>query len=198
MERKLELADIAGYLPYSLKVERYCMIDEYMETLNVVGCMTNISNMPPALWLRCTEGRGDFMEHICLCKPILHSMSDLTKPMTHPDINNGEEFVPIEYISFEILGNYTPNKWEVKKGRDTIDGEIVRQSIGIEYSDNLGGGQYAVCFSKGNTSVHIRNANGDMVDTRCTMMVIEFLQKTHFDYLGLIDQGLAIDINTIE
>ena len=82
-ERKLELKDIAGYLPYELKVRhgRMCDDGKYHETVRKFG-----SN--DFVYLR--DG-NDIIGKFDKIIPILRPLSDLYKPIMH----NGKEIVPI-------------------------------------------------------------------------------------------------------
>jgi hypothetical protein len=87
MKRKLELKDIAGYLPYNLKCQyKYVIVESY------------------GVWrLECGKLFYDFSY-----KPILRPLSDLYRTITH----NGKEIVPI----VECAKMVKPNcKWALSK-----------------------------------------------------------------------------------
>ena len=108
-------------------------------------------------------------------KPILRPLSDLTKEIEH----NGEIFVTALKL-LELNGK--PNR-DLK--RIKFDGSFIYEpnySYGktILGEENLDWFISEALYTKG---VSLKNAN--------------FLFKYHFDVFGLIEKGLAIDINTL-
>ena len=87
MERKLELRDIAGYIPYGL------FVSDDTEIRPVRISVVNIENIIDS----------------CKCKPILRPVSDLYKTIVH----NGKEIVPIVECAKIALGN---DDWMCSEG----------------------------------------------------------------------------------
>lgn len=137
---KIEIKHIAPYLPYGVRIRRmsdhgYPIRDFTLQGLSTNGCYGEEGIVPV-----------EFKK----CKPILRSLSDLTKEIEH----NGERFVP-----GDKLINLRFKKTPVEHWGDVChDG-----SVGLE----------------------------DME------FIMSRLYEWHFDIEGLIDQGLAIDKNTI-
>ncbi len=167
--RKLELADICMYLPYGLKVQ----IGDYDDYLYYVSEECGISDKeisPNSFEVSRVDMSGylyfldDYTDesHIETIKPILRPMSDLTKPMTHPDVNGGVEFVPID---------------------------LFIPTLGCIVEVNYINGRELQIFIKTDSST-IMNIH------YLSISDFKLLAKLHFDYQNLIDQGLAIDINT--
>jgi hypothetical protein len=84
---KIELKELAGYLPYGLKVILG----------SIVRNITAVSIDSPFVFVDAYEGSRDKqMAGVENIKPILHPLSDLLKEIEH----NREKFTPIEW--FEI------------------------------------------------------------------------------------------------
>lgn len=127
---KLNLKHLAAYLPYNLQM----IFEKSRRIITMQACFDNGS----LHIIDCNEG-NEYMLSKWKFKPILRSLSDLTKEINH----NGETFVPIEKL-----------KWEDTKGK-------FNASEPLSYLD------------------------------------AQSLLSWHFDIYGLINAGLAIDINTI-
>ena len=101
MERKLELKDIAGYLPYDL----------YMEYKGANGIHSGVCKILAADFDGVKVYGFDFWVFYRQIKPILRPSSDLYRPVMH----NGKEVVPIVelakitrpslYCEFDKLNN---------------------------------------------------------------------------------------------
>ena len=91
----MELKHIAPYLPYGLKIS----VDIYGQK-SEIGILYGANNKQ----LELLEIRETITESFNyeFCKPILRSLSDLTKEIEH----NGERFVPIEWLRKEYTGFY--------------------------------------------------------------------------------------------
>lgn len=173
---KLELKNLAPYLPYSLKF--YVDMFEFTE-----------GNSKPEMRLL-TMGNDVTM---CLKygKPILRPLSDLTKETLH----NGEKVIPLIEIA-KIISFYEIEKIEsYSKSGDAviyfIDSKGFKRGVDIFLSPE-GYLQY---------NFYTRNEKWaeDWTSLRIDhLRVTNQLLEWHFDVFGLIDAGLAIDINTIE
>tara|TARA_R110000822_G_scaffold185428_1_gene324573 strand:- start:75 stop:497 length:423 start_codon:yes stop_codon:yes gene_type:complete len=139
---KLELKDLAPYLPYGLKIKTNNQI-RVMSVAVLTTTENSISNI--------IYGVGH--------KPILRPLSDLTK-----EINiDGDYFIPIYLL----------------------------KNIRYEFESDLSFGF---------------DPQSDGYTCHCSSQYLEFseyyeinskLFEWHFDVFGLIEKGLAIDINTI-
>lgn len=100
--------------------------------------------------------------------PALHPLSDLTKEIEV----NGERFVPYKELEKELL----------------LEG-VVR--FGVEPHNKWVG------FCIGNNCIlPIHDDDGEVL-SECSLGIVEKLFEWHFDVFGLIKNGLAIDINTL-
>ena len=87
MERKLELKDIAGYLPYELKVIEYVFSEIHTIKLDII--------------------KNLFLDRV---KPILRPLPDLYKEITN---NGSEQFIPIVELAKIAFPNI---KWKLASG----------------------------------------------------------------------------------
>jgi len=186
----LTLADLAPYLPYGLKV--VSKINNYSYTL-LGACKDEI--------LIQDDLNGWYATNIF--KPILRPLSDLTKDIEH----NGERFVPIielyknssEYYNSKDFDYEFIDSWGAKgnilkvyhnRAKDEYT-EFVYSNLSFRKDTR---------FEKGSYNFGMCLPHPIRVDDK--IHNIYFLQKLlfkwHFDVLGLIDKGLAIDINSIE
>jgi hypothetical protein len=115
-------------------------------------------------------------------KLLLRPLSDLTKPIKH----NGETFVPMEKLCNDFC-NRTPCNPEF--GTSKI----------LMHADNGGGLKWWFVYHRNKMTFELSDDNRDM--SNHTIPQYEMFQKLfewHFDIFGLIERGLAIDINTIQ
>lgn len=110
--------------------------------------------------------------HFDEIKPIHRPLSDLTKEIE----NNGERFVPIAEL-LKLKYPYERN-YDSKYGLITIDGEGYPKAF---YT-------YRANFDIMINPYNIRELH---------YWIVEKLLSWHFDLYGLIESGLAIDINTL-
>lgn len=185
MENKLELKDVCGYLPYGLKVQRTDTKTICIIHIDKLSCFDDESNI--MVYLK--RGMPD--------KPILRPMSDLTKEIT----DNGKTFVPIIELAkanYLIAPNFN-NDYELLNG----DNGYQCSFIYSPYKDRKRRFVFQVykngdiqCFScdpksyseKSNTAKHCAVLTNKLSD---------LLHSWHFDIRGLINKGLAIDVNTL-
>ena len=174
MERKLELKDIACYLPYGLETTTdrtseihtiYCMRDKYFYITGFDGIIL-----------------------IEFCKPILRPLSDLYKTIIH----NGKEIVPIVELA-KIA--FPRHKHFILRPKNGIRDERCVLFCGnldlydFEYN-SIDSAFY--CF--GSSSGFIR----EYKLTPNQYQLFDYLNELKIDYRGLIDVGLAIDCNTLD
>jgi hypothetical protein len=169
MERKLELKDICGYLPYKLKV-----LYEHSDTATV-----EVINIKGGVQL-CEKGdwrKYHILKEIEKCKPILRPLSDLYKTITH----NGKEIVPL----LELAKMAFP-KFHFEMGKALCFTEDTHYGIlQFYYSD---GSFLANLVDRSSRYARIDNQH----------QLFDYLHELKIDYRGLIDSGLAIDANTLE
>ena len=115
-------------------------------------------------------------------KPILHTLSDLTKPIEH----KGEKFVPIEKIGKTIEPNgtfeYGEFGWNCATGGDDY------QDYYLEISKDLKFNFWCGSKYEGGYVTLEENIHFDII-----LKLIEY----HFDIAGLIEKGEAIDVNRL-
>lgn len=174
---ELELKHLAAYLPYSLKIQG--------QTHGEIQEMTGL-NSGVVMVNHDTKGWADFFD----IKLILRPWSDLTKEIEH----NGEKFTPLMEL-FMLIHDY----------------HLVQCNYGnLDYSDNNVSYQiddewnHVISFEKEEIDLSY-----DKFEQRFALMkewdVLDFyyiemhekLKEWHFDIYGLIESGLAIDINTL-
>jgi hypothetical protein len=170
MEQKLELKHIAPYLPYGLKGAA-CCLDGYYEPIELGELMrieTGITRSGDTGEVWLVL--DDIEVPIIEFKPILRPLSDLKNIIEV----NGEKFVPIERL-FEIK---YPEL--VSRGREYY----------IEFVPN-----WVLC--SGNwTATSLKISLSDIYSNY--YWLVQKLIEWHFDIFGLIEKGLAIDINTLK
>lgn len=110
-------------------------------------------------------------------KPILRPLSDLTKEIEH----NGERFVPIFEI-YNIVNNISHvqrKKLKAVLNKD-LNGKYVSKAI-LDFK-----GKFNAIYIKHNEVL------------KCSYEVIQKLLEWHFDIFSLLENNLAIDINTLK
>lgn len=158
--RKLELKDVAGYLPYGLKCHAMGEINEdnspilhKLTGLDIDGCDIFADIIP------CND--DTFSSSVALedVYPILRPMTDITKKIVVEGYNENKPFIP----SSVIRESFNPT--EQNDVFVATDG-IINEYCYLRYEEITSS--------------------------------IDLLNQWHFDYRGLIQKGLAIDINTIK
>lgn len=184
---KLELKHIVGYLPYQLKGQ-YINEDGDVEMIHVLGFHDNgilsyeNNSRPSRRWIdwsvcRTLQKRSSyfFIENF---KPILRPMGDIVNPC----LKDGK--IPVEEIAKIHIG---------------YDEAIEDSDFKAEYSFSR---QMRIDITWLNPISKERLYSDDLfIQTDRTHLnrywVNEWLYQHHFDTHGLIEQGLAIDINTL-
>jgi hypothetical protein len=163
--RTLELKDIAGYLPYGLKV--LIKMDD-----NIIGTVIGEINDYMRVF---GEDAEDYFEESDEMLPILRPLSDLYRTITH----NGKEIVPIVECAKISLPEY---EWKFEDTTSAI-ANIGDNNARFNYSEN------SKSFFAYYNSIEAPNNQYKLFD---------FLHELKIDYRGLIDEGLAIDANTLD
>lgn len=166
---ELGLKHLAPYLPHGLDTE-----------YNLISVDPNYPNE-----FR-TKKLNENTISFCLkyCKPILRPLSDLTKEIKH----KGNVFIPLEKISEDFTSeidfiDVDRALWQVMNPYGTIDYSLWFETINI-----------------GDESIIIEHLNCNGKDNQNIITYRRYFQlcKWHFDVFGLIEKGLAIDINDIK
>jgi hypothetical protein len=170
---KLELKHLAPYLPYELNgIVEYSEDDKQIIKLHTEDGQNNVVGI--ADWFRGYT-----------CKPILRPLSDLTKEIEV----NGEKFVPIVELA-KKNSYYGIN--EVKKVFVSADCYCVR------YLDNKNiERQFEYCNGENKNFFIYCVWNELRCDCYNVLSLYQYLLEQHFDIFGLIEKGLAIDINSL-
>lgn len=171
MEKKLELKHLVGYLPYKLKAEMLDYKSDYVgkQFDTVIGFHQWDSR--DLYWSALTIGGSK--PELNRIKPILRPLSDLTKEIEV----NGEKFVPIVKLA-EI--NLRQFNWKMVNNSDRA------------YSEKLN------CeFYFNGIDFRVVNQNYDGVATK-QFQLFQKLFEWHFDFQNLIENRLAIDVNTLQ
>lgn len=144
-KEKLTLKELAGYLPYGLKIRMNNTCNVYK-----VNGLKRVDGMIKILLFQSIDLYTDE------CKPILRPLYDLTKEIEV----NGKKFVPCDILfsidSFDIIAGYNSKKYaeEFISSKNIMD----------------------ICYD---------------------YVFWQKLQELHFDIHGLIERGLAININDL-
>lgn len=155
---KLELKQLAPYLPYGLKCV-ICFPYEDVETAIQYNQLANLIGANSYAGLFDNQFDDQCMDGF---KPILRPLSDLTKEIEV----DGKKFIPIERMIIQFSSEY-------------------------KYCDN---GMIKTFQSLDDTILLFIN---NKIAPECHYGIARVLFKWHFDVFGLIEKGLAIDINTI-
>ena len=178
MERKLELKDIAGYLPYGL----HCYSKKLQENIPIYGHKSNrlLCGCYDLQFYKHLNIDGFFIgDKINNFKPILRPLFDLYKTITH----NGKEIVPIVKLAKIAFHNYEWSNWIVWDNKSiaiTREDEVI---IGVFDFEKEG----CYFFSTLKDDVPLKNLP----------QLFDYLNELKIDYRGLIDSGLAVDVNTL-
>lgn len=180
----LQLKDIAAYLPYRLKFvikDGTVLRMDVLQTrgYNVWAHQKYIRGMKDEndinykfLSSQNCSGHGFYLRGI---KPILRPMSDLIKPLedrTIPLI----ELAKIAFTNRESDFSLEKNKVQISAGRHV----------------------YYLFYWNENEFCMIYSADllGRIIPNQ--VQLFDYLNEHHFDYRGLINKGIAVDINTLK
>jgi hypothetical protein len=173
--RKLELKDIVGYLPYDLQVYNEQQDSKIDTIIGIFQEKFDFEHWSPL--------NSDIENY----KPILRPMSDLTKSIVVKGYNDDKKFVPIVALaerSFEIEIDAVTGFAQNGKCRGV--------SFIFDYVE------YGFSYSEDTDSFHtqiISPKQNIIADNQSQLF--DLLNQWHFDYRNLIEDGLAVDINTI-
>jgi hypothetical protein len=206
--RKLELKDIVGYLPYKMLFEYKGNILR-MDTIQRFGynvwaqqkyykSKKNVKDINYSFLSKSNcSGYGFYIKGI---KPILHPMSDLTKPITVDDYNNGKDFVPLFELAKTAYKEVYDKCILIKNVASEISSNPKANDIYEVGNFSLKDGMFEV-IEYGEVIKRNKKDSEPFVEIvhiplkQCSYY--DLLNQWHFDYRGLIDAGLAVDINTV-
>ena len=181
--KTLQLKDIACYLPYGLKFF-YKRIDDEPALLHTLDGITIEEDMNDNYDLRFLVGDDAYcwmsdspkilVEYTTSWfKPILRPISDLYKPLEDGTI----PIVELAKISFPNAAN-----WDYCKGDNYSFSDL----------DNV-----RFIYNAEENAFLILGYDSSIMFAKNQIQLFDYLSEHHFDYRGLIEKGLAIDINTI-
>jgi len=181
---KLELKHLAPYLPYGLAalsengIKRNVVVNHFTYKLDTVG-LNHLLN---------------FNNPIFIHKPILRPLFDLTNSITH----DGNTFIPLLELAnsnYYIKSNLS-NKFDLfQKNNDSYYIAYSSKESINKYQFNVGtfdekGGDNNLYFRFYSHNNRERNHYSDITNYQNMFL-------WHFDVFGLIEKGLAIDINNL-
>lgn len=183
MKRELTLTDIAGYLPYGLKLlDRKHGMTTVWEWQSAACCDWNGEEKVEMI------SGEKYSEELVMASPILRPMSDLTKEITH----RGETFVPMVEIG-KLLGYDNLKKYE-------IDG-VVEYGFETRYADDAQGYIFGWHQASQSFGVWYDEIDEDSPSVeRLVMNIYAFdkLAEWMFDCRGLIPAGLAVSVHDLK
>lgn len=115
-------------------------------------------------------------------KPLLRPMSDL-----YVERNGKIDIVELAKMSEYP---YSTAKWEIEKNKCMAETDTFFYEFWIE--------DYIPFITEYSKNIFGEVLGEDTVQAFSPIMFFEYLFANHYDVFGLIDQGLAIDINTIK
>lgn len=188
--RKLELKDVSGYLPYGMRFQeqKYHTIlrmdsiesrnsHQIWATQKYIKGVKDVNDINYLyLSARNCSGEGFRMKDI---KPALHPMSDLIKSIAVKGYNKNKEFIPLIELAKYDTGN-EGLEYELKRNTDPSHADY-----------------YISITIKGNPEPCIYSFSKNAEYEGVSMWELDFLNQWMFDYRGLIDAHIAIDINKI-
>lgn len=171
--KELELKHITCYLPYGLKLDLGGKSKNH--NLFMISHFGSVFTICQGKKLHLT----DISNKISLpdIKPILRPISDLKNKITY----KGKTFVPL----IELADIYHPyHHWYIDKGEVFCD------------DWNIDTGAYFM-FDYGQFYLY-ENCGIGMKENVSQIELFDKLNEWLFDYRGLINSGLAVDVNTLE
>lgn len=165
---KLELKHLAGYLPYGLK----------MELLGFPFTQI-LGKHYRTLELDCGHDFHFYLQENKV-RPILRPLSDLTKEIEV----NGEKFIPLVKL-FDIVFGIEHEEFVIST--PAVCMRISDSTQKLEFDER------ANCF----WCEELNNDGNEWSPPHNQLELFQKLYEWHFDIHGLIEKGLAIDINTL-
>ena len=178
-QRKLELFEICGYLPYGL------LFDTFYGVIKLTGLQSG-ALIPEEI----SEIDGKYEQYeLEDVKPILRPISDLYKTITH----NGKEIVPIVELAKIAYPYYD---WEIANKmafRDINKKEFIdREFFGCKKSERVKLHRIDI----GYFYTIYRCDNIENIPNQVELF--DFLHELKIDYRGLIDAGLAVSVYDLD
>lgn len=170
---KLQLKQLAGYLPYGLKMKRNGFIGELL-TLRQPKENSLVDYYE--FQVSCSDWWENNVDDLNPYKPLLRPLSDLTKEIEV----NGEKFVPIEKLR-ELFFKTS----EIDNGGVYIETLVFKDNEFKNFTQDL-------CYTGDNNHEY-----HEPIGYKTSISIYEKLYEWHFDIHGGIGTW-AIDINTLK
>jgi hypothetical protein len=201
----LTLEHLAPYLPYGLKGNCSGLSrDPYGENTPIQVTLVGLNKE----WVEVQADSDDYDYHINDFFPLLRPLSDLTKEIEH----NGEKFVPlIRLLEYNQRFHFAKDNMKHTCAKlkvnviscETINYEMLKKT---EYvvkhvvsTSNMGDLVYSFTYQPDYDRFVARDeSNQRMIGVGYHLQLFQTLFSWHFDVFGLIEQGLAIDINKLK
>ncbi len=187
MKRELTLADIAGYLPYDLKVQ-----DRDQD----IWVLCQLGNADPCMdgdiGLTTDDGghlQYDYLDDIL---PVLRPMSDLYVEITERGYNEGKPFVTILEIG-KLSGYDCIKKYETEG--------MTEYSFECRNADDVQGYVFGWCQTTQSFGVWYDHIDDEIPSVESMIMntdIFDLFHRLHFDYRGLIPAGLAVSVHDLK
>ena len=199
---RLELKHLSPYLPYGLRA-----INTFKEKVEVLGIQNGNESVSNVLWLF-RHSNGDYLKgYLYDCKPVLRPLSDLTKEIEV----NGERFVPMIKLLYLYETNFFHKEGKFKHVVFDINSiisckhekyeSIKREDFIVNFpinTSNMGVLIYSFTYDPELRRFSYRDdTNRRPLCLAFQLDLFEKLFEWYFDVFGLIEKGLAIDINTV-
>jgi hypothetical protein len=175
MKRTLTLQQAVAYLPYDIQVE---------DTLNGGSfSLTQTWSIPLPEEYQDLYGKNRLEQMLTdsSLKMILRPLSDLTKEIT---VNGGEPIVPMIELAKIAIPGVRKHAWKNDCLRSLYPNGVCAPDTEVVF--NFDEGVFSYTYKK-----ELRKVNNQL-------HLFQKLHELHFDLYGLIEDGLAIDINEIQ
>jgi len=188
MERKLELKDIAGYIPYglnviSLKPSKGTIGELYVTYAGMNSIQIRSSDF---------EDKHGYILPLREIKPILRPLSDLYRTITH----NGKEIVPIVELA-KIFCN--KHKWSLVESEYDESGNVESFGYAKEQFENDGYIHFYYHEDEFFQSFRVINSNHiKRLSVNKQYQLFDYLHELKIDFRNLIESGLAVSVYDIE
>jgi hypothetical protein len=188
--KKLELKNIAGYLPHNLYVQ--CPFKGRKRICSIYSVRKgNMNYLIDLIEIRKDKVRDELHAVIYEIKPILRPLDDLCRTITH----NGKEIIPIVEIGKLCL--------DISDDIKVLTGDYGSAVFGKKYVKSA---VFCLQIYKDMTlqafsykpDKYGNPKNKQYMAIKNTDKFFDFLHELKIDYRNLIDDGLAIDCNTLE
>lgn len=200
--RKLELKDIQSYPIGENGIKFHSPVvftDEKPTVLTIDGYSIGYHGV----WVDLQEKEGDYPLCVLLedVFPILRPMSDIIKPIIVEGYNEGKEFIPLVELAKlaykEIYSEYSIGDFNTKKIEPNPKSDGSYQIGHFSYKDGM-----FEFLEYGEVVKRNKNDLNPFVEIVHTPLkqyqYFDLLNQWLFDYRGLIEMNLGININTLQ